>query len=169
MNFRFLFLLSKLEKRILNFSYSSRLDFLASRQWLICPHFPTSTLMDHLLPHHPSQVMGTNKQYKQTHQQTNRQTLCYLLEEVVLLMQLLRRRWSKQIYNLESASGNINETQVFAIFWWKLFCSCNYRGGGGRSNLKSLWGLRLCPDGMQQATEQCNNGSNVNRFQNNNV
>ena len=23
----------------------------------ICPHFPTSTLMDHLLPHHPSQAL----------------------------------------------------------------------------------------------------------------
>ena len=33
-NFRFLFLFSKLEKRISNFSFSSRLDFLASRQWL---------------------------------------------------------------------------------------------------------------------------------------
>ena len=34
-NFRFLFLFSKLEKRISNFSFSSRLDFLASRQWLL--------------------------------------------------------------------------------------------------------------------------------------
>ena len=33
-NFRFLFLFSKLEKGISNFSFSSRLDFLASRQWL---------------------------------------------------------------------------------------------------------------------------------------
>ena len=33
-NSRFLLLLSKLEKIILNFSFSSRLDFLASRQWL---------------------------------------------------------------------------------------------------------------------------------------
>ena len=35
-DFWFLFLLSKLEKRILNFSFSSRLHFLASRQWLFC-------------------------------------------------------------------------------------------------------------------------------------
>ena len=34
-NFRVLFLFSKLEKRIPNFSFSSRLDFLASRQCLI--------------------------------------------------------------------------------------------------------------------------------------
>ena len=33
-NVRFLFLFSKLEKRISNFSFSSQLDFLASRQWL---------------------------------------------------------------------------------------------------------------------------------------
>ena len=34
-NFRVLFLFSKLEKRISNFSFSSRLDFLASRQCLL--------------------------------------------------------------------------------------------------------------------------------------
>ena len=35
-NFRFLFLFLKLEKKISNFSFSSRLDFLDSRQWLGC-------------------------------------------------------------------------------------------------------------------------------------
>ena len=34
-NFRFLFLFSKFQKRISNFSFSSRLDFLASRQCLL--------------------------------------------------------------------------------------------------------------------------------------
>ena len=39
-NFKVLFLFSKLEKRISNFSFSSRFDFLASRQCLTSPTSP---------------------------------------------------------------------------------------------------------------------------------
>ena len=58
-NFRALFLFSKLEKIISNFSFSSRLDFLASRQWLkhMC-------LLHHRSPASPSPAVVCNVRFE---------------------------------------------------------------------------------------------------------